>query len=474
MSDRTGITMKEKNRIALVNSPILKGVFSHPLLIPLGLAYLAAVLEREGQEVKIIDCPACKISHEQLRNELSSFEPNLIGLTSTTPTYPSAIQSAHVAKETCPQAKIIFGGPHATFMDREILSEEEAVNIVVRGEGEQTLLELSQESPDSEAIKNIKGLTFRKNGQIIRTPDRPLIQNLDEIPRPEYKFFPMERYKIYGKQFLPIITSRGCPYQCAFCVTSRIFGRKFRARSPKNVVDELEWLRDTHGADGVSFYDDAFTLDRNRLVAICNEIIERKIGLPWGCQTRVDHVSKDILALMKKANCSEVSFGVESGCQRILDAVGKKTSVEQNEKAIKWAKEEGLFVAVSAIIAYPGETKETVKQTIDLLRRLEPDDAYLCVATPYPGTELRSIVESSGWKISNDWNLYDTVNPVVENPNLPAKELIKIRKEFYNSFYSPSYVLRQFIKGRIKGNFYSQMMTRLAINHLLWRIKSIF
>ena len=469
--------MEKTSKVALINSPILKGVFHHPLLIPLGLAYLAAVLEKEGHEVKVIDCPACKIDHEKLKTELSLFNPTLIGITSTTPTTPSALQSARAAKEACPNAKVIMGGPHATFMDKEILSEEPAVDMVVRGEGEQTLLELTQKSDDLDdpnTLKTINGLTFKKDGKIVQTPDRPLIEDLDELPRPEYKFFPLENYRMFGKMFLPIMTSRGCPYQCSFCVTSRIFGKKFRARSPKNIVDELEWLRDTHGADGISFYDDAFTLDRKRLVAICEEIIDRKIGLPWGCQTRVDHVSKEILALMKKANCSEVSFGVESGCQRILDAVGKRTSVEQNEKAIKWAKDEGLFVAVSAIIAYPGETKETVNQTIDLLRKMKPDDAYLCVATPYPGTELRSIVESSRWKISNDWSLYDTMNPVVENPNLPAEELRKIRKEFYNGFYSISYVFRQFIKGRIRGNFYSQMMTRLAINHLLWRIKSRF
>jgi anaerobic magnesium-protoporphyrin IX monomethyl ester cyclase len=466
--------MQEKTKVALVNSPFLKGVFHHPLLIPLGLAYLAAVLEKDGQEVKIIDCPACKMDHEDLKKELASFNPTLIGITSTTPTTPSALQSARAAKEACPDAKVILGGPHATFMDREILSEEEAVDIVVRGEGEQTLLELAQKGSDPKALQDISGLTFKKNEEIIQTPDRSFIEDLDGMPRPEYKFFPLEKYRMYGKMFLPIITSRGCPYQCSFCVTSQIFGKKFRARSPTNIVDELEWLRDTHGADGISFYDDAFTLDRKRLTAICDEIIDRKIGLPWGCQTRVDHVTQEVLALMKKANCNEVSFGVESGCQRILDAVGKKTSVEQNENAIKWAKDEGLFVAVSAIIAYPGETKETVNQTIDLLRRMEPDDAYLCIATPYPGTKLRSIVESSGWKISNDWSLYDTMNPVVENPNLPAEELSKIRKDFYNSFYSPRYAFRQFVKGSIKGNFYSQMMTRLAVNHLIWRVKSVF
>jgi anaerobic magnesium-protoporphyrin IX monomethyl ester cyclase len=466
--------MKKTSKIALVNPPVLKGVFHHPLLPPLGLAYLAAVLEQDGHEVRVIDCPACAIDHDQLKMELASFEPMLIGITSTTPTIPSALLSARAAKEACPDSKVILGGPHATFMDKQILSEEIAVDIVVRGEGEQTLVELAQHSPNSESLHDIDGITFKNNGQIIQTPDRPFIQNLDDMPRPAYKYFPLEKYRIFGKMFLPIITSRGCPFQCSFCVTSQIFGQKFRARSPKNVVDELEWLRDVHGANGVSFYDDTLTLDRKRILEICDEIKNRKIGLPWGCQTRVDQVSKEVLAKMREANCNEVSFGVESGCQNILDAVKKKTSVEQNEKAIKWAKEEGLFVAVSAIIAYPGETKDTVRQTVDLVRRMEPDDAYLCIATPYPGTELRTLVENMGWKISNDWSLYDTMNPVVENPLVPAEEIIKIRKAFYDGFYSPRYILRQVIKGKLGGNFYSQIMTRIALNHLLWRIKSIF
>jgi radical SAM superfamily enzyme YgiQ (UPF0313 family) len=466
--------MEKKTKIALVNSPVLKGVFQHPLTPPLGLAYLAAVLERDGHEVRVIDCPACAIDHEKLKVELSSFAPKLVGLTAMTPTIPSALLSARAAKEACPNSKVILGGPHATFMDKQIISEEKSIDIVVRGEGEQTLMEIAQNASNAERLHDINGITFRNKGHIVQTPDRFFIQNLDDIPRPAYKYFPLEKYRIFGKMFLPIITSRGCPFQCSFCVTSRLFGEKFRARTAKSVVDELEWLRDVYGANGVSFYDDTLTLDRKRILEICSEIKKRKIEIPWGCQTRVDQVSKEVIGKMREANCNEVSFGVESGCQEILDAVHKRTSIEQNEKAIRWAKKEGLFVAVSAIIAYPGETRETVKQTVDLLQRMEPDDAYLCIATPYPGTELRSIVEKSGWKMSDDWSLYDTMNPVIENPNLPAEDLIKIRKEFYDSYYSPRYILRQFIKGRIKGNFYSQMMTRLAMNHLLWRIKSIF
>jgi anaerobic magnesium-protoporphyrin IX monomethyl ester cyclase len=237
------------------------------------------------------------------------------------------------------------------------------------------------------------------------------------------------------------------------------------------VVDELEWLKNEHGADGISFYDDTLTLDKQRLFSICDAMAERKLGLPWGCQTRVDQVNTEILTQMKRACCNEVSFGVESGCQKTLDSVHKKTSVEQNIKAVKLAKDEGLFVAVSALVAYPGETLDDVKQTVNLLRKMQPDDAYICIATPYPGTELRTVVQNMGWKISDNWSLYDTMNPVIDNPLVPAEEIAKLRKEFYDYLYSPGYVVRQAIKGQIKGNFYSKLMMRLAIGHLAWRIK---
>jgi anaerobic magnesium-protoporphyrin IX monomethyl ester cyclase len=459
-------------KIALVNSPLMEEEYHHPLFPPLGLAYLAAVLAQNDFEVRIMDCPVCRMDHEKLKADIASFEPDLVGVASMTPTIPSALKSVRVAKEACPEAKVIMGGPHATFADKQILTEEPEVDIVVRGEGEETLLELAQHAPKLDKLQEIRGITFRNKDQIVQTPNRPFIQNLDELPRPAYQYLPIDKYRIHGKKFLPIMTSRGCPFQCSFCSASRIFGAEFRARSPKNVVDELEWLRDVHGAEGVSFHDDTLTFDRKRIMDICDGIINRKIDIPWGCSTRVDLVSKEILAKMGKANCNEVCFGVESGCQRILNAVKKRVSPDQCENAIKWAKEIGMFVTVSVIIGYPGETQETIKQTLDLVHKLEPDDAWLCLPTPYPGTELRALVEKFGWKMSDDWTLYNTMNPIFENPLLPSEEIIKMRKAFYNKFYSPQYVIRQFIKGNLRGNLYSKIMARTAVNYLLWRAKS--
>ena len=462
--------MHRRVKISLVNPPPLKGVYRHQLYLPMGLAYLAAVLEKNGYEVTVIDCPALEVNLKQLKTKLTSIDPDIVGITSMTPTIQSALLSASAAKEACPDAIVVLGGPHATFMDEQVLNEEAAVDVMVRGEGEETLLELAKNVSNPKRLNRIQGITFRNNGQTVRTPTRPFIKNLDELPRPAYKYFPLEKYRLFGRRMLPIMTSRGCPSQCSFCTTARMFGKAFRARSPKSIVDELEWLRDVHGADAFSFYDDTFTLDKKRALKICEEIRNREIGLPWDCQTRVSRVSKEILLKMREANCQQVFFGVESGCQKILDAVNKGTTVEQNEKAIRLAKNAGLFVSISVIIGYPGETKEMLQETIDLIRKAEPDDVYICVATPYPGTELRRVVENIGWEISNEWGQYDTITPVFENPNLSAEEIKELRTSFYNSFYSPKYVIRHLFK----MNFYSRLMARTAMNHILWRIRSFF
>ena len=462
----------DKTKIALVTPPLLEGVGHHPFFPPLGLTYMAAVLEQNDFEVKIFDCPVSEINHEKLKTELDSYQPTMVGIGSMTPTIESALKCAQIAKEACPDSKVLMGGPHATFADKQILTDEKAVDIIVRGEGEETILELAKQSSNLQKIGDIKGITFRKDNQIIQTATRPFIQNLDALPRPAYKYVPIKKYWIAGRKLLPIITSRGCPFQCSFCVASQMFGARFRSRSPKNVLDELEWLRDEYGAEGIAFQDDTFTFDRKRALEICDGIIERKINLPWGCGTRADVVTKEVLAKMSKAHCNETMFGVESGCQRMRDVLKKRVTTEQCENAIKWAKEAGIFVTVSVILGYPGETKETLQETLDFVRKVEPDDVWLCHATPYPGTELRALVESNGWKMSDDWKLYNTMNPIFEDPLLPAKEIAQMRKNFYDKFYSPRYIMRQAVKGYLKGNLYSKIMARTAANYMLWRAKA--
>ncbi len=459
--------MRRKIRVALVIPPTLSmGKMWCPNL-PIGLAYLAAVIENAGYELSLIDCQALEIDHKMLASKLASFKPDVVGITSVTPFIESALLAARVAKETLPTALVVLGGPHATFMDNQVLSDH--VDIVVRGEGEQTLLHLLQKiSSGSENLHEVTGISFRKNGQIIRTPNRPFIQNLDELPYPAYHHFALSKYSFFGRRILPILTSRGCPFQCAYCVSSRMVGAEFRARDPTKVADELEWLKNEHKAGTFSFYDDAFTYDQNRAIKICEEITKRKIGIPWDCQTRVDRISREVLVKMKEADCQLVSFGAESGCQKILDAVNKRTTIEQNEKAVKLARDVGLSVAMSVVIGYPGETAESLKQTFSFIKKAKPDYVYLCLATPYPGTALRSTVEELGWPMTDDWNRYDMQMPVFDNPLLPVN-LVDERRNFYNHFYSWSYIFRQYRK----GTFYSKSMARTALNDRVWRSKPL-
>ena len=435
--------------------------------LPIGLAYLAAVLEKAGVEVTVFDCLALGINHKTLGEKLAEFQADVIGLTAVTPTVNSAMKVVHTAKQVLPKAYVIMGGPHATFADTEVLNSNPDIDVVVRGEGENTILELLQTLFHSGDLQGVAGISYRKGKEIIRTSNRPFIQNLDEVPRPAYRYFALEKYQTFKKQVLPILTSRGCPFQCAYCVSSRMAGKEFRARDPKLVVDELEWLRDTYHASAISFYDDAFTYDNERAIKLCEEIKRRKVGLPWDCQTRVDRITKEILLKMKEAGCQLVSFGAESGCQKILDSVNKKTTIELNEQAVKMAKEVGLSVAMSVIIGYPGETAESLNQTFDFIKRTKPDYVYLCLATPYPGTDMLKTVETLGWKMSTDYSSYGMQAQVFENPLLTV-DLVEARREFYNKFYSWRYIFRQLFK----GTFYSKNIARTALNDRLWRMKA--
>jgi radical SAM superfamily enzyme YgiQ (UPF0313 family) len=315
---------------------------------------------------------------------------------------------------------------------------------------------------------------FRHGEEVVETPTRPFIQDLDALPWPAYKFVPIEKYWVHGQKLLSVITSRGCPYKCPFCVATEMFGQRFRARSAKNVLDELQWLKEEYGAEGVAFQDDTLTFDKKRAMDICDGMIERKLNLRWGCGTRADVVTKELLDKMAKANCDEVMFGIESGCERMRAELKRGVTNQHIENAIRWAKEAGMFVTVSVILGYPGETKESLQETLDFVRKIAPDDAWLCHATPFPGTHLREIVEQNGWKMADDWKTYNTMNAIFEDPNLPAKDIALMRKQFYDKFYTPGYILRQAKKGYIKGNMYSKIMTRTAANYNLWRVMSAF
>jgi anaerobic magnesium-protoporphyrin IX monomethyl ester cyclase len=440
-------------KVTLVNPPYPQGAHSHPPFIPLGIAYLGAIAEKEGHEVTVIDCQAEKLTYEAFQDRIRRTPSDVIGATATTLLYKSAMKLITIAKQEQPQAFTMLGGSHGTFWDTNALDEYPSLDIVARREGEMTFIEVLNKLQTKTNLKNVLGITFRnQEGKIVRNPDRPFIENLDALPFPAHHLLPLNALKRMGKILFPLITSRGCVYWCDFCSTVRMFGRGYRMRSPKNVVDEMEMIHNTYGVNQLTFYDDAFTVNRERVTKICEELHARKLDLIWDCGTRVDMVDRELLKTMHDAGCIAVWLGVESGSELILGAMNKGIKLDQTRLAYKTAHEVGLMTIANVVLGFPGETEQTAKETINFVKELNPDDVGFYVATPYPGTPLYDQVKKNGWLRVTDFDKYDTAGPTFETPLLSMKKLAEIRYKAYQDFYLRiGYVFKMMRRGGTYG-----------------------
>jgi anaerobic magnesium-protoporphyrin IX monomethyl ester cyclase len=439
-------------KITLVNPPYPPSVHSHPPFIPLGIAYLGAVAEKAGHTVTAIDCQAEKLTPETFRNRIATTSSDIIGITATTLLYKSAMKLVTIAKEVQPNATTILGGSHGTFWDENALHEYPALDVVVRREGEQTLLELAEKLEAQANLSGVLGITYRDGDKTIRNADRPFIEDLDSLPFPAHHLLPLENLKHNGKIIFPLVSSRGCVYWCDFCSTVRMFGRGYRWRSAKNVVDEMELIHKRYGVDQVTFYDDAFSVNRERVVEICRELHTRKLKLKWDCGTRVDMVDRELLKTMYDAGCFAVWLGVESGSEKILGAMNKKIKIEQTRQAYKTAHQIGLMTIANVVLGFPGETEETALETINLVKELNPDDVGFYIATPYPGTPMYEEVIKNGWLRVTDFDKYDTAGPTFETPTLSMQKVAELRAKAYQDFYlRPRYVLKMMRRGGVYG-----------------------
>ena len=301
---------------------------------PLGLAYLASVL-RQDHEVKIIDSNILNYTIEDVERELRSFNPDVVGVTSVTPSIYEAYKVAEIAKKVREDCTVILGGPHATFMPRQTLEECKYVDMIVRGEGEETTRELIEHIEKGASLREVKGITFREDNEIIDTEPRPFIKNIDDIPFPSRDLLPMDLYKYNGVKYTSMLTSRGCPFKCSFCSSSRLFGGFWRGRNPENVLEEMKIIYEEYGVRNIMIVDDTFTLDQERAEKICDGIIKEGWDISWGASSRVDTLSKRLVEKMKKAGCWVIFLGIESGCQKILDTIGKRITLEQVKKCSK-------------------------------------------------------------------------------------------------------------------------------------------
>jgi anaerobic magnesium-protoporphyrin IX monomethyl ester cyclase len=424
-----------KPHVTLVNPAAPVKAAMHMPFALLGLGYLAAVLEKNDYQVDVIDCQIQKLSLEEFKTEIAKRKPDVIGVTSSTLTYQAGLKLIKAAKEVQPKAIIVAGGPHVTFWDDHALEECPELDVVVRREGENTLLELVQRIDAGKNYSDVIGTTVRADGKIVRNPDRPYIEDLDSLPFPARHLWPMEKFREL-EDVLYLAASRGCVYWCEFCTTVRMHGRKYRFRSPKNVVDELEVLHKTYGIKKFTFCDDAFTVDQSRTEELCDEILKRGLKIEWNCGSRVDMVTKELLVKMKEAGCVSFWCGLESGTQQMLDAMKKGITPELTQKVLGWVREIGMQPVPNVILGFPGETKKSAWETIKFVEKVAPDAVgFYNVATPFPGTPMYDLVKEKGWLRVTDFDQYDTTRPIFETPQLSMKELGKLREGAFHHYY---------------------------------------
>lgn len=411
--------------------------------IPLGLAYIASVLIKAGFQVKVMDGDI---------SGMQDFEPDVVGITATTPQIDEAWRIAEEVKKFMPLTTVVLGGVHPTIMPVESIVNS-SIDIVVIGEGEQTMLELCIALRDKLPLEYVEGIYYKSGNQSFTvTKPRELIQDLDSLPCPARELFnfPQDYKPGYFRRepTATILTSRGCPGRCTFCNKS-IFGSKFRMRSALSVVTEIVFLAGVYGIKEFHISDDNFTTDKNRALEICDRLIDLKLDIIWACSNgiRVDFVTQELLDKMKQAGCYRVAFGIESGSPEILKNINKNITLDKIENAVKMAKKSGLITVGFFMVGNYGETDKTINETIRFIRKIGLDYTQFTIATPYPGTELADQVAKNGTVFAKKWSDYNTyTGSVFEWDNLSKERIDAYQSKMYKACYlNPTYIFKRLV-----------------------------
>ena len=475
-------------KILVINEPFVKGFCrtqrwaartrGRVLRAPDWLAYCTAVLEKEGFDVKLFDFPAYGWDKQKLRKLAKDEQPDFVVLDSTTPSVYSDIECARICKEES-NAKIIMVGPHISALPKETLEiANGAVDIAAIGEYDYTVRDIINNIGN---LACVQGIAYWKEGQIALTAHRELIEDLDNVPFPAWRHLDLMKYfdgsKLYP--YIDIISGRGCPNKCIFCLWPQVMhGTRYRLRSPKNVVDEIEYdikLCPQVLKGGEFFFeDDTFTVDRVRAMLICKEILKRNLKITFSVNARADSYDSKMFRLMKKAGCRELLVGFESADQDILDNVHKNIEVSQMHEFMDRAEEVDFEVHGCFVFGLPGETKETIQKTIEFALSLGLTTVQFSAAVPFPGTEYYKVCKDSGWLKSENWKDWlksGEQSAVIKYENLTSSEIDRYVDSALKRFYlRPHYIFNFIFKNRsfsdiyrkFKGgiNFFSYLLQR--------------
>ena len=453
------LLMNMPSCIRVYGKSALKGIIAPRPLV--SMAELAGAVLHAGGDCKILDLQVVEKPFHEIEKILNEYEPDLVGLTFTTLLFEEAKKVAKFIKEKYPKAQIMAGGVHPTIYPEEVIKEN-SIDIVVMKEGDITIQEILK----SKSLKNVKGVVYKnKRGDIKKNSPRELVKNLDELPMPAWHLFDSKIYmnpKAIARESPvgTIGTSRGCVYGCIYCNKS-VFGRVFRAKSAKRVVDEFELLL-KNGFKEIHVWDDMFATNLKRAKEICDEIIKRKLRFTWQleCGVRVDCVDKEFFEKCVKAGCYKVAFGFESGNDHILESIGKGVTIQQARNAVRWAKQAGMEVSGFFMLGLPEDTKKTMDQTIDFACSLGLDYAKATILVPLPSTPIFEEFEKKGLLKTKDWSKYNfhTASRVYDHPTLDWETLGKYYDKFHKKFYfRPSYILNRLFRSIKKKEIFDDI-----------------
>ena len=405
---------------------------------PLGLLYLASYLRKYTNfKTEVMDARVERLSYESIRNIIKDKQPDIVGIQTLTHTFVDALMTAKMAKEAKPDCHVTLGGHHTEIYPMETIAHPN-IDSLVLGEGEVSFYKLCSAVAAGKSLEGIPGVVAKENGKIVDGGPAVLIENLDELPFPAIDLVPWHKYTNImepGKLITTILASRGCPYRCAFCAEA---GIKFRWRNVKFIVDEMQAYQ-AIGINDFFFFDDTFTAHRNQVITLCEEIMRRKMAISFDIRARVNNVDRDILALLKKAGCRRIQFGVETGSEEILKEINKGITLDAALKAFRLAKEAGFVTFADFMIGNPKETKEHIKLTMEFARKLDPDYIQCTVFTPLPNTELyeRGMREGLFGDFWREFTRNPSPNfrPAIWNEYLTREDMDRFITTAYKAFY---------------------------------------
>lgn len=420
------------------------------VMVPISLPMIAGVLEAKKHEVKLMDCIANDVDVEGLKIAIGEFNPGLIIFNMSTATSSSDVEVINMMRPLT-KAHFTVIGNHATSLPEEVLLAS-GLDSVIRREPELTAQDLVDAVEKGRGLGEVLGISFKdKDGTVVNNEDRPFNENLDDLPFAARHLLDNARYTlpVINEPYTLIISSRGCPYSCIYCTAHQYYGKKLRLRSAENVVNEMQECLEKHHIRNFTMWSDTFNQSKKFVMEVCAEIKKRGMEpkIRWMANSRVDHVDSEVLAEMRSSGCIGVSYGVESGVDEILNNMKKGATAEQARFAVKITKEAGIEVLAHIIFGLPGDTHETINQTIQYVKGLDPDYAQFYCAIPFPKTELEEMGKKNGWITTQDYSKYELNQPILNLPTLSVDQLQKARIRAYREFYlRPSYVFKRLRK----------------------------